>query len=32
MKKKKIKTKVKSAKSLKDMAKKGFRGYPINQT
>lgn len=29
MKKKKIKTKVKSAKSLKDMAKKGFRGYPI---
>lgn len=29
MKKKKIKTKVKSGKSLKDMAKKGFRGYPI---
>jgi hypothetical protein len=29
MKKKKIKTKIKRAKSLKDMAKKGFKGYPI---
>jgi len=29
MKKKKIKTKIKTTKSLEKMAKKGFRGYPI---